>query len=67
MRKESISSRKLSAWQLVFSQSKVNGAAYNGDTLERIIWNWPKGTYLQRRLSRVKYLDSAKHFNRPSR
>jgi hypothetical protein len=57
-----LSPGKLSDWQLVFSQSKVNGAAYNGDALEKHNWDWPKGTYFQRRLSRIKYLKSADDF-----
>jgi hypothetical protein len=43
---------KLSYWQLVFSQSKVNGAIYAGDKLPGYKWTWPKDTYLQRRLHR---------------
>ena len=41
--------QKLSFWQLVFLQSKVNGAAYRGEQLPRQNWNWPKDTYLQQR------------------
>jgi hypothetical protein len=47
---------KPSYWQLVFLQSKVNGAAYNGEGLPRRSWDWPKNTYLQRRLGRHKNL-----------
>jgi hypothetical protein len=43
-----------SFWQLVFSQSKVNGASYNGEQLPGRIWDWPKDTYLQRRLHEAK-------------
>jgi hypothetical protein len=50
---------KPSYWQLIFLQSKVNGAAYNGETLPGRNWDWPKGTYLQRRLQRVKFLQPA--------
>jgi hypothetical protein len=39
-----------SFWQLVFLQSKVNGAAYRGDQLPRQNWDWPKDTYFQQRL-----------------
>ena len=46
---------KPSYWQLVFLQSKVNGAAYNGEELPGRNWNWPKDTYLQRRLQREKW------------
>jgi hypothetical protein len=46
---------KHSFWQLVFLQSKVNGAAYRGDQLPRRNWNWPKDTYFQHRLRRAKW------------
>jgi hypothetical protein len=50
-----------SFWQLVFSQSKVNGAPYNGEELPGRNWNWPKDTYLQRRLGQTRrYLMSDK-------
>ena len=44
-----------SFWQLVFSQSKVNGAPYNGEQLPGRVWDWPKDTYLQRRLRKSKW------------
>jgi len=31
-------------------QSKVNGAVYLGEQLPGVRWEWPKDTYLQRRL-----------------
>ena len=46
---------KPSYWQLVFLQSKVNGAAYSGEELPGRNWDWPKDTYLQRRLSTYKF------------
>jgi hypothetical protein len=46
---------KSSFWQLVFSQSKVNGAPYYGDNLPGRTWEWPKDTYLQRRLQQSKW------------
>jgi len=46
---------KPSFWQLVFLQSKVNGAAYRGEQLSRRNWDWPKGTYFQRRLRLAKW------------
>jgi hypothetical protein len=42
--------RKLTYWQRVFLQSKVNGASYDGESLPGQVWCWPKNTYLQRRL-----------------
>jgi hypothetical protein len=41
---------KLTYWQRVFLQSKVNGASYNGEALPGQVWCWPKNTYLQSRL-----------------
>jgi hypothetical protein len=46
---------KPSFWQLVFLQSKVNGARYSGEELPGRTWEWPKDTYLQRRLQRAKW------------
>ena len=51
-----------SYWQLVFLQSKVNGAAYTGEELPGRNWNWPKNTYLQRRLRRHKFLRPSENF-----
>jgi hypothetical protein len=45
---------KRSYWQLIFMQSKVNGAPYNGEALPGRNWDWPKETYLQRRLRRLR-------------
>jgi hypothetical protein len=42
--------RKLTYWQGVFLQSKVNGGSYTGEALPGQVWSWPKNTYLQRRL-----------------
>jgi len=43
-----------SYWQLVFEQSRVNGASYNGDNLDPNPWNWPTGTWLQRRIGKER-------------
>ena len=45
---------ELSFWQLVFSQSKVNGALYEGENLTHSRWRWPTNTYLQRRRNYLK-------------
>jgi hypothetical protein len=50
---------KPSFWQLVFTQSKVNGAYYIGEQLPGSNWDWPKDTYLQRRLRQVKWYQTA--------
>ena len=56
MRATDSDGEKPSYWQLVFLQSKVNGAAYNGEELPGRNWKWPEDTYLQRRLQKHKFL-----------
>jgi hypothetical protein len=45
---------RTSRWQIVFSQSKVNGAYYDGETLPTLPWHWPTDTFLQRRRQLLK-------------
>ena len=40
----------MSAWQLIFSQSKVNNGFYDGDRLVAQKREWPKETWFQNRL-----------------
>jgi len=40
----------MSSWQLIFIESKVNNARYDGDRLLDQNWAWPKGTWFQMRL-----------------
>lgn len=54
---------KPSYWQLIFMQSKVNGASYNGDELPGRHWDWPKNTYLQRRLRNHRLFQSTQECN----
>ena len=54
---------KPSYWQLIFMQSKVNGAPYSGEELPGRHWDWPKETYLQRRLRKQRYFQPAQEFN----
>ena len=56
-----VSKGKLTGWQRIFLQSKANGAPYNGDALDQYKWEWPKGTYFQRRLYQTQFFDSAEH------
>jgi hypothetical protein len=51
MKSQSINCDQMSFWQLIFSQSKANGADYAGEALPTCCWNWPMDTYLQRRRS----------------
>ena len=56
-------SAKPSYWQRIFLQSKVNGAAYYGEELPGRNWNWPKDTYLQRRLRKHRFLQPSENSN----
>ncbi|HET8669374.1 MAG TPA: hypothetical protein VFM05_01755 [Candidatus Saccharimonadales bacterium] len=51
--------KKPSYWQLIFLQSKANGAPYKGEVLPGQSWDWPKDTYFQRRLHLIKILQHA--------
>jgi len=44
----------MSLWQLIFVQSKVNNARYDGDRLLTQNWDWPKGTWFQIRLGNLR-------------
>jgi hypothetical protein len=46
---------KPSYWQLIFAQSKVNGARYQGDHLPGYNWDWPRDTFLQGRLRQTRW------------
>jgi hypothetical protein len=56
-------SDKPSFWQLIFLQSKVNGAPYNGEALPGRNWDWPKDTYLQKRLQQSRWFLSNENMN----
>ncbi len=51
MKSQNIQREQMTFWQLIFSQSKANGAQYAGEMLPTSAWNWPTDTYLQRRRS----------------
>jgi hypothetical protein len=51
MKPQSRNREEMTFWQLIFSQSKANGAQYEGDMLPTCAWSWPSDTYLQRRRS----------------
>ena len=53
---------KLSYWQLVFLQSKVNGCSYRGEALPHAKWQWPRDTWFQEQLEHhLKGLELAGH------
>ncbi len=39
----------MNSWQLIFLQSRANHGAYHGDRLAAQIWDWPQGTWFQKR------------------
>lgn len=63
MKTSEVNLEKQSFWQLVFSQSKVNGAPYCGEEFPARNWKWPEDTYLQRRLREAKWCQSAEKAN----
>lgn len=44
----------MNAWQIVFEQSRVNNGLYTGDALPAQNWQWPQGTWLQKRLRHLR-------------
>lgn len=44
----------MSAWQLIFLQSRANNGAYNGEGLAAQNWDWPQGTWFQKRLDYLR-------------
>lgn len=44
----------MSAWQLIFQQSKAKDGLYNEDELPQQNWKWPQGTWFQKRLRYVR-------------
>jgi len=54
MKAQAINLSKPSFWQLIFLQSKVNGAPYIGEWLPGRNWKWPENTYLRRRLEQLR-------------
>ena len=46
--------RHMSYWQIIFLQSKVNGAVYDGDSHPAHNWKWPDGTWFQKHLRSLR-------------
>ena len=62
IRGDSAKEEKVSYWQFIFLQSKVNGCSYRGEALPHAKWRWPKDTWFQEQLGhRLKALGLARH------
>lgn len=44
----------MSSWVVIFLQSRANNGAYDGDRLPAQNWDWPEGTWFQRRLRELR-------------
>ena len=57
----------MSSWQLIFLQSKVNNARYDGDGFLPQNWDWPKETWFQMRLRHLRktYAKAPKNLTQP--
>ena len=64
MKSQRVRWEEQSFWQLVFGQSKVNGAKYDGENLTTSPWRWPTNTYLQRRRQLLKNSQAFDHSER---
>jgi len=40
----------MNSWEWIFRQSKVNDGGYDGERLTVQNWDWPRDTWLQKRL-----------------
>lgn len=52
-RPQSVSLRPPTPWQVIFAQSKANGAAYRGESLPHHRRIWPRG-FLEKRLEQIR-------------
>lgn len=44
----------MNTWEAIFSQSPANDGYYNGEKLPQAHWEWPKSTWFQGRLDRIR-------------
>jgi len=44
----------MNSWEVIFRVSKVNGGNYDEDLLPVQKWEWPRGTWFQRRLRHLR-------------
>jgi hypothetical protein len=51
----------MNSWQLIFLQSRANHGAYHGNKLPAQIWDWPQGTWFQKRRRYLREATSPKN------
>lgn len=56
----------MSNWQKIFIQSRVNGGPYRGDQLPQHKWEWPRGTWFQNRVCRVRLTGQEQRHEMPA-
>lgn len=44
----------MNSWEWIFRQSKVNDGGYDGERLAVQNWDWPRDTWLQKRLRYIR-------------
>lgn len=44
----------MNSWEVIFQNSKANNGDYYGDRLPVQNWDWPQGTWFQKRLRRLR-------------
>ena len=49
----------MNSWQLIFLQSKANHGTYDGDRFPAQIWDWPQGTWFQKRRRHLREATSS--------
>ena len=47
----------MNTWEAIFSQSPANKGFYDGEKLPQTNWDWPKRTWFQARLNKVREHD----------
>lgn len=58
----------MNTWESIFLQSPANDGWYDENELPEQLWEWPKGTWFQARLDRIRDHEPALHrrFNKKS-
>jgi len=51
----------MNAWESIFLQSPANEGWYDENELPQQHWDWPKGTWFQARLDRIRDHEPVRH------